>query len=40
MLEKELDDDPESVPRVHDNLKGSVDGVKELQRLMVAPEFY
>jgi hypothetical protein len=40
VLEKELDNDPESTPRVHANLKGTVDGVKELQRLMVSPEFY
>jgi hypothetical protein len=40
VLEKELDNDPESAPRVHANLKGTVAGVKELQRLMVSPEFY
>ncbi len=40
VLEKELDNDPESSPRVHANLKGTVEGVKELQRLMVSPEFY
>ncbi len=40
VLKKELDNDPESIPRVHSNLKGTVEGVKELQRLMVSPEFY
>jgi hypothetical protein len=40
VLEKELDNDPESIPRVHANLQGTVEGVKELQRLMVSPELY
>ncbi len=40
MLEKQVDHDPESTPRVHRNLEGTVAGAKKLQKLMVSPEFY
>ncbi len=40
VLEKEIDADPESTPRVHQNLNGTVTGAKDLQKLMVSPEFY
>ena len=40
ILETELDTDPDTPSRVSANLKGSVATVKDLQKLIAAPQFY
>jgi hypothetical protein len=40
ILETELDADPDQPPRVSPNLKGTVETVKDLQKLVVSPKMY
>jgi hypothetical protein len=40
ILESELDADPDQPPRVSANLNGTVNSIKDLQKLMASPEMY